>query len=129
MARTRVLRDRASRPPPRSRHRARVPGSGQPDRARRASYEIARPGLRRGPDTAPAFQAPASPIVHAARLGLEGEVARWTLSAWASAARRNTWRDWGFAGNPESSPEARAYERAGAGAARSFVLGPRVAAR
>ena len=95
----------------------------------RASYEIARPGLRRGPDTAPAFRTPASPTVHATRLGLEGEVARWTLSAWASAARRSTWTAWGFEGEPDSRPEARGFERGGAGAARSFVLGPRVAAR
>jgi len=95
----------------------------------RASYEMAHPGLRRGPDTAPAFQTPASPTVHAGRLTLEGEVARWTLSAWASAARRSTWSDWGFEGNPDSSPDARGYERGGAGATRSFVLGPRVAAR
>ncbi len=95
----------------------------------RASYEMARPGLRRGSDTAPAFRTPASPTVHAARLSLEGEVARWTLSAWASAARRDRWSDWGFAGNPDSRPEARGFERGGAGAARSFVLGPRVAAR
>jgi hypothetical protein len=95
----------------------------------RASYELARPGLRRGPDTAPAFRTPASPTVHAVRLGLEGEVARWTVSAWASAARRDTWTDWGFDGNPDSDPAARGFERAGAGAARSFVLGPRRAAR
>jgi len=74
-------------------------------------------------------ETPASPTVHAVRLGLEGEVARWTLSAWASAARRDTWTDWGFAGNPDSRPEARGFERGGAGASRSFVLGPRVAAR
>ena len=95
----------------------------------RASYEMAHPGLRRGPDTAPAFRTPASPTVHAARLTLEGEVARWTLSAWGSAARRDTWTDWGFEGNPESRSDARGFERGGAGATRSFVLGPWVAAR
>jgi hypothetical protein len=95
----------------------------------RASYELAHPGLRRGPDTAPAFRTPASPTVHAVRIGLEGEVARWTLSAWGSAARRDTWSDWGFGGNPESRPDARTYERASVGAARSFVLAPRIAAR
>lgn len=95
----------------------------------RGSYELARPGLRRGPDTAAAFRTPASPTVHGLRLGVEGEVARWTLSAWGSAARRDTWTDWGFADNDESDPDAKSYERAGVGAARSFVLSPRVAAR
>ena len=95
----------------------------------RASYELGRPGLRRGPDTAPAFRTPASPTVHGVRLGLEKELARWTVSAWASAARRDTWTDWGFADNAESDPAARGYERGGVGAARSFVLAPRIAAR
>ncbi len=95
----------------------------------RASYEIAHPGLRRGPDTAAAFRVPASPTVHAARLTLEREVARWTLSAWGSAAFRNTWTDWGYADNPEVARGARTFERAGAAAARSIVLRPRVAAR
>jgi hypothetical protein len=95
----------------------------------RASYEIAHPGLRRGPDTAAAFRTPASPTIHSARLAMEGERARWTLSAWASAARRDTWTEWGFAGNPEWDPDTRAFQRAGVGAARSIVLGPRLAAR
>lgn len=95
----------------------------------RASYEIAGRGLRRGPDTAPSFRAPASPTVHAARFAIEGDFARWTLSAWASAARRDVWTEWGFAGNPDYDPGARGYERAGGGAERSFVLAPRVAAR
>ena len=95
----------------------------------RAAYEIAHPGLRRGPDTATAFRTPASPTVHGARLGLEGEVGRWTLTAWGSASRRDTWRAWGFDGNPDSRPDARGFERAGAGASRPFVLDPRIAAR
>ncbi len=95
----------------------------------RASYEMTHPGLSRGPDTAPEFRTPADPFVHAARLTLEGEVARWTLTAWASAALRDTWTDWGYPGNPDSRPDARGYERGGVGAARSFVLGRRVAAR
>lgn len=95
----------------------------------RASYEIARPGLDRGPDTAPEFRTPARPTVHGIRLGAETEIARWTVSAWGSVSRRDEWTEWGFAGNPETAGDARAYERGGVSAARSFVLSPRVAAR
>jgi hypothetical protein len=95
----------------------------------RVSYEIARPGLERGPDTGAAFRTPASPTVHSIRLGLDTEIARWTVSAWTSAARRDRWTDWGFEGNPETADDARAFERAGITAARSFVLKPRVTAR
>ena len=93
----------------------------------RASYELTHPGLGRGPDTAPAFRTPANPTVHAARLGLEGEVARWTLSAWASAALRDTWTDWGYPGNPDSrSGRARLRARR---RGRRAVVRPRPAAR
>jgi hypothetical protein len=95
----------------------------------RASYELAHPGLRRGPDTAPGFRTPASPTVHSARFALEADARRWTIGAWVSASRRSTWTAWGFEGNPDFDPDARAYERAGIGAARSLVLRPRVAAR
>jgi hypothetical protein len=95
----------------------------------RASYEVSRPGLDRGPDTAAAFRTPASPTIHAVRLGAETEIARWTVSAWASASRRDEWTEWGFAGNPERADAARGFERGGVTAARSFVLSPRVAAR
>jgi hypothetical protein len=95
----------------------------------RAMYEIARPGLRAGPDTGAAFAPPASPIVHGLRLGVETEAARWSLSAWASASRRSAWRTWGMAGDPDSRASARGYEKAGLAAARTFVLAPRLVAR
>jgi hypothetical protein len=67
--------------------------------------------------------------VHAIRAGVETEVARWTVSAWASASRRDEWTEWGFEDNPERASGARAFEKAGASASRSFVIRPRVAAR
>ena len=95
----------------------------------RAAYEFARPGLRAGPDTGDAFVAPASPLVHGLRLGLETEAARWTVSAWAAASRRSAWHEWGRAGDPDSRPSARDYEKAGLSVARAFVVSPRVVAR
>ena len=93
----------------------------------RIAYDVARPGLRRGPDTAAAFVAPANPTVHGLRLGVETEAAGWSLSAWASASRRSAWTAWGS--DAAAVDEARAYERAGARAARAFVLAPRTVAR
>jgi hypothetical protein len=95
----------------------------------RASYELGHPGLHRGPDTAPDFQTPASPTVHGLRLEVDGDVARWTVSAWATASVRDEWTEWGFDDNPENSPDARGYERAGVGAARSFVFNRRLQSR
>jgi hypothetical protein len=93
----------------------------------RAAYEVARPSLRRGPDTAAAFVTPASPIVHGLRVGADGEIGPWMVGAWASAARRSTWSAWGR--GEEAADDARAYERAGVDVARSFVLGRRLTAR
>ena len=93
----------------------------------RVAYDLARPGLRRGPDTAAGFVAPANPIVHGLRLGVETEAAGWSLSAWASASRRSAWTAWG--NDAAAVDGARGYEKAGLRAARAFVLAPRTVAR
>ena len=93
----------------------------------RVAYDVARPGLRRGPDTAAAFVAPANPTVHSLRLGLETEAAGWSLSAWGSASRRSAWTSWGT--EAAAVDDARDFQKAGLRAARAFVLAPRAVAR
>jgi hypothetical protein len=93
----------------------------------RAAYEVARPGLRRGPDTAEAFVTPASPIVHGLRVGVEGEVRGWSMGAWAAASRRSSWSAWGR--GEETAAGAQAYEKAGFDAARALVISPRLVVR
>jgi hypothetical protein len=93
----------------------------------RAAYELDALDLEANDNTAADFRVPASPVAHGLRLGLEWERGAWSATAWGTAARRQRWREWGRPG--DYAPDARAYQRAGLTAARSFVLGPRTVAR
>jgi hypothetical protein len=93
----------------------------------RAAYELDALDLEANDTTAADFRVPASPVAHGLRLGLEWERGAWSATAWGTAARRQRWREWGRPG--DYAADARAYQRAGMTAARSFVLGPRAVAR
>jgi hypothetical protein len=93
----------------------------------RLAYDLEAVELERNDTTAEDFRVPDSPVAHGLRAGLEWERGPWSAAAWASAFRRQRWREWGRAG--DFSPEAGAYERAGVSLTRSFVLSPRAVAR
>ena len=92
----------------------------------RVSYELEYTRLAAAATTSADFVVPVSPLVHGVRLGLETRRDGWTLGAWWSAARRQRWRGWGFAG---SEAGGAGFQRFGASAARSFVVSPRSVAR
>ena len=93
----------------------------------RAAYELDAVRLEANDTTAADFRVPTSPFAHGLRLGLEWERGAWSATAWGSAARRQSWREWGRPG--DYAPEARAYQKAGLTLSRTFVLGPRTVTR
>jgi len=93
----------------------------------RAAYELDAVRLEANDTTAADFRVPTSPIAHGLRLGLEWERGAWSAAAWGSAARRQSWPEWGRPG--DYAPEAAAYQKAGLTLARTFVLGARTVAR
>jgi hypothetical protein len=95
----------------------------------RVGYELDYTRLRRSELTAADFAEPASPLVHALRLSLEGQRGPWTGAAWWSPARRQTWRTWGWSGRPDGTAEQAGFQRFGASLARSFVLSRTAVAR
>jgi len=92
----------------------------------RVGYELDYTRLAAADTTADDFVVPASPLVHALRVGLETRQDGWTLGVWGSAARRQGWRAWGRGGQETGGAS---FQRFGASAARSFVLGPATVAR
>jgi hypothetical protein len=90
----------------------------------RLGYELDYTRLRRSDLTAPDFLAPASPLVHALRVGLEGQRGPWTFAAWWSPARRARWRAWGWGDRPGDAVEEAGFQRFGVSAARTVVLSP-----
>ncbi|HUG54580.1 MAG TPA: hypothetical protein VMR21_13315 [Vicinamibacteria bacterium] len=93
----------------------------------RAAYDVEATRLEPNDTTAEDFRAPVDPVAHGLRLGLEWEGGAWSASAWASASRRQRWREWGRPGDYSSA--ARTYQRAGLSLTRSVVLSPRAVAR
>jgi len=84
--------------------------------------------------TAPSFIIPADQVAHAVRAGADGQWAGWTGSLWWTGARRAGWRRWGDEeGSPSPAegyhPRHRAFQRAGASLARSWVASPRLVGR
>ncbi|HEV7498932.1 MAG TPA: hypothetical protein VGQ33_02965, partial [Vicinamibacteria bacterium] len=93
----------------------------------RAAYELDAVRLEANDTTAADFRVPTSPVAHGLRLGLEWERGAWSATAWGSAARRQSWQEWGRPG--DYAPEAAAYQKAGLTLARTFVLGARTVTR
>ncbi len=93
----------------------------------RAAYDLDAVRLEANDTTAADFRVPVSPVAHGLRLGLEWERRAWSAAAWGSAARRQSWREWGRPG--DYAADARAYEKGGLSLARSFVLGPKTVTR
>jgi hypothetical protein len=90
----------------------------------RAGYELGYTRLRPSALTAPAFVAPASALVHALRVSLDGQRGPWTGSVWWSPAWRQGWRAWGW---PDGGDDARGhaeFQRFGASVGRSLVFSP-----
>ncbi|HEY7511183.1 MAG TPA: sigma-E factor regulatory protein RseB domain-containing protein, partial [Vicinamibacteria bacterium] len=95
----------------------------------RVGYELDYTRLRRSDLTAPQFAVPASPLVHALRLSLEGQRGPWTFGAWWAPARRASWRAWGFAEDADVAREQAGFQRFGLSGARTMVVSPRVLLR
>jgi hypothetical protein len=95
----------------------------------RVGYELGYTRLRHSELTGPGFVAPVSPLVHALRLSLEGQRGPWTAGVWWSPARRQSWRTWGWSGEPEATAAHADFQRFGAHAVRSFVVSPRALVR
>jgi len=93
----------------------------------RAAYELDAVWLEPNDTTAADFHVPTSPFAHGLRLGLEWERGAWSATAWGSAARRQSWAEWGRPG--DYAPEDAAYQKAGLTLSRTFVLGPRTVTR
>jgi hypothetical protein len=87
----------------------------------RAAYELDAVRLEANDTTAADFPVPESPVAHGLRLGLEWERGAWSATAWGSAARRQSWHEWGRPG--DYTPEASAYQKAALTLARTFVFG------
>jgi hypothetical protein len=86
----------------------------------RAAYELDALWLEANDTTADDFPVPTSPVAHGLRLGLEGERGAWSATAWGSAARRQSWHEWGRPG--DYTPDDGSYQKAGLTLARTFVL-------
>jgi hypothetical protein len=94
----------------------------------RAGYDFDYTAYGRVDSTAASFVVPAAQASHAVRLGLEGQWAGWSASAWWAGARRAGWRAWG-AVPAEYDPGQRDYQRFGAVLTRSVVVSPRLVGR
>ena len=92
----------------------------------RARYELDVTTFSRASSTAASFLVPASAIVHGAVLAVQTERGPWTLAGWWNPARRQGWRPWGSAA---FDPAARDFQRYGASASRTLVLGPVLGSR
>jgi hypothetical protein len=98
----------------------------------RGEYHVDYTRLERGDTTDAGFVLPASPIVHAARIAIQGQRGPWSADVWWSPAVRQRWTPWGLATSgvdEEGSQQNRAFQRVGASLTRSFIFSERAAAR
>ena len=82
--------------------------------------------------TAPDFVVPRNQNAHAARIGIDAQIAGWQASGWVSRAHRIGWRPWGSPGAaPDDGyrPEHATFDRFGASLLQSQSISPRVTTR
>ena len=94
----------------------------------RGGYELDYTAYGRVDSTAATFEVPPAQAAHALRVGVEGQWAGWSASAWWAGVRRAGWRRWGEPGSGYDNGQ-RDYQRVGALVSRSFVASPRVVGR
>jgi hypothetical protein len=95
----------------------------------RAEFVFDYVALRRSDSTSPRFIVPADQAVHGLRLSLERQQWGWQLVGWWNPALRAGWRAWGFPESADYRERDRSFQRAGAHAARPWVLTPRLLTR
>jgi hypothetical protein len=94
----------------------------------RVGYELGFTRLRAGAGTGPTFRLPRSPLSHGLRAELHGERGPWSALGWTVAARRASWRAWGYEGGEGEAP-ARDSLRGGVSLSRLVLARPRAQAR
>jgi hypothetical protein len=90
----------------------------------RVSYELDYTHFDRASFTGRLFDVPVSPLVHAARVLLEGQRGPWTANVWWNPGRRQRWEPWGRATGADFRSDHRDFQRYGATLTRGLVLSP-----